>query len=119
MPQQPIQQPKAQKGSKISNTEWGLLIGALMWIDLIQFFLDAFAIGALINRFIDIVVGMSLGFYFWLRGVKMDTKKVMSLIASFALEEVPAIDALPLWSADGIATMLWDKADKNLPDLPI
>jgi hypothetical protein len=113
------QQSKPSKGSKISNTEWGLVIGALMWVDLIQFFLDGFAIGIIANRFIDIVVGMSLAFYFWIRKVKMDQKKVLTLIGSFIGEEIPGLDALPLWSADGIVTMMWDKADKNLPNLPI
>jgi len=107
------QKPKSS-GSKISNVEWGLVIGAVVVVDAVQFFLDAFAIGILANRFIDIVVGMALAFYFWARGVKMNAKKVLSLIASFVGEEIPVLDTLPLWTLDVILIMAWDKAEGKI-----
>lgn len=101
--------------SRVSNTEWGLLIGAAGMVDLFQLVLDVLGqIGVLANRFIDIAMGMALPFYLHMRGVKLDSKKVASMAVSFLLEEVPEVDALPLWCADVIAIMFWDKADQAL-----
>ncbi len=106
-------------GSKISNLEWGLVIGATAVVDVVQFVLDIFVIGAIVNRFIDIVVGMTLPFYFYIRGVKLDSKKVLGMAGAFGLEMVPGLDALPLWTLDVVYTMSMDKLDKKLPKLPI
>lgn len=92
--------------SKISNTEWGLVFGAYLLLDLIQFLLDVFfQIGIVVNRFLDIIAGGALVFYLWIRGeLKADpdnlTKKAIGLVATFLGEEIPDVDALPLWSAD-------------------
>ncbi|MHB0978314.1 MAG: hypothetical protein ACYC1K_02865 [Minisyncoccota bacterium] len=107
-------QNQKPSGSKISNLEWGLVIGAVAVVDVVQLFLNAFAIGILANRFIDIVVGMALPFYFWIRGVKMNAKKILSLIASFVGEEIPVLDTLPLWTLDVILIMSWDKAEGKI-----
>ncbi len=113
------QKPKSS-GSKIGNLEWGLVIGAVAIVDAVQLFLNVFAIGVLANRFIDIVVGMALAFYFWIRGIKMNAKKVLSLIASFVGEEIPVLDTLPLWTLDVILIMAWDKAEGKIEKaLPI
>lgn len=101
-------------GSKISNTEWGLVIGALLAIDVFQFILDMFVIGVVANRFIDMGVGMILPFYLKIRGVKLDKKKIGGMVGAFFLEMVPGLDALPLWSLDGVMNMVWDKADKKI-----
>jgi len=120
MPPQEIQQSSPRKGSKISSAEWWLVIGALAFVDLVQIVLDLFAgIGAVVNRFIDIVVGMALPLYCHIRGVNLDTKRIVSMVASFFGEEIPVVDALPLWTLDGLLLMTWDKADKKLPSLPI
>ncbi len=90
--------------SKMSHIEWGLLIGALGTIDLIQIGLDVFLeIGVIANRFIDIFVGMALPFYLHLRGESMsDPKRWIALVATFFAEEIPDVDALPFWCLDGI-----------------
>jgi hypothetical protein len=106
-----MEEQKPKSGSKISDVTWGLLIGAAIIIDIIQVGLDLLAgFGLLLNRFIDIAVGMALPFTFWMLGVKLDSKKILTWIASFLLEEIPIIDALPLWSLDVVVTMAWDKA---------
>ena len=108
------------KSSKVSNTEWGLVIGALACVDGAQVFLDIVFFGWL-NPLIDIMVGASLTLYCFLRGVKLDSKKALSILGSFLIELVgtQTLDTLPLWSLDGIALMLLDKADGKLPNLPI
>ena len=73
-------------GSKISNIEWGLLIGALFTIDLIQIGLDFLAVGAIINRFLDIFVGLSLALYLQMRGQSLaNPKRLFVLIGTFFL----------------------------------
>jgi hypothetical protein len=113
------QQPKPS-GSKIGNIEWGLVIGAVVLVDLVQLWLNVYVVGVLINRLIDIVVGMALPFYFWIRGVKLNSKKVLSIIATFVGEEIPVFDSLPLWTLDVLLIMAWDKADGKITKaLPI
>src|SRR4051812_9051216 len=102
--------------SKISNTEWGLVIGALAVIDLIQLLLDvAFGIGIIVNRFVDIAVGFFFGLYLQLRGQSLaNPKRFMGLLASFVGEEVPVVDALPLWTLDGFFNMSLAKAEEAI-----
>jgi hypothetical protein len=100
--------------SKISNTEWGLVIGAAVAIDIMQLILDIFAIGLIANRFIDIMIGISLPFYLKLRGVKTDWKKGGSMVVTFLLEFLGlGIDALPFWTGDVVLIMAFDRADKK------
>ncbi len=110
------EQQKKPSGSKISNTEWGLVIGALVIVDLVQFGLDSLLVGVFVNWLIDIAVGMALPFYFYLRGVKMDWKKGGALGLTFLLETLGIgwLDSLPLWSLDGVVTMVLDKGDRIL-----
>src|SRR5882724_81900 len=114
----PQNRAQPQKGSRISNTEWALVIGAAFAIDIIQIILDFFLIGEWINWLIDLFVGMSLGFYYNLRGVKLDAKKLITLITSLLIEET-SLGAAPCWGIDVCMTMAWDKADKNLAKIPV
>ncbi len=96
--------------SKISNVEWGLVIGALFGIDLIQIIIEWIliwiGIGIAINWFIDIMVGLSFALYLHTRGERMtDPKRAFGLIGTFLLELIPGIDELPLWGLDGIYAM--------------
>jgi len=107
--------------SKISNTEWGLVIGALLMVDLVQIVLEWLVIGLAINPFVDIFVGMSLGLYLHLRGQSLaDPKRIIGLVATFLGEQVPGVDAigLPLWTLDGIYNFLLSKSDKILEQVP-
>lgn len=99
--------------SRISNTEWGLINGLLIMVDIVQTILDFFVLGLLANRFIDIFIGMALPLYLKMRGVDLDKKKVWSMIGAFFFEMIPVVDALPLWSLDGFIMMGLDKADKK------
>ena len=106
-----------KSGSKISNVEWGLVIGALFTIDGTQIVLDLLVIGSLINRFIDIFVGMSLAFYLYLRN-QLDWKAMLALIVTFFAEEIPGVDVLPFWGADGLYYMWKAKKDILLNQIP-
>ena len=105
--------------SKISNVEWGLVIGALLTIDLVQLLLEWLVIGLVLNPFIDIFVGMSFALYLQLRGQSLaNPKRLLGLIGSFVGELIPVVDELPLWGLDGIFNMLISKSDKILAQVP-
>ena len=107
---------KKEGGSDISNTEWGMVISLLGIVDLIQIILNlALQIGVIVNRFIDIAVGLAWLTYLYLRGVNLKSvKTVGSIILTFFLEEIPDVDALPLWVADGVFVFSVTKAEKEL-----
>ena len=105
--------------SKVSNTEWGLVIGALFTIDLVQVLLEWLVVGLFINPFVDIFVGMSLALYLQLRGQSLaNPKRLFVLIGSFLGEMVPGVDELPLWGLDGIFNMVISKSNKILEAVP-
>ena len=92
----------------MSNTEWGFLIGALALMDLIQAALDLFAIGVVVNRFIDVIVGLSLIVILWIKGIR-GARIYGSIAAAFGLEFIPLVDVLPLWTLDGLYAFSQDK----------
>ena len=99
-------------GSKMSNIEWWLLIGALAMTDVVQLVLDAVTIGLAANRIIDLSVVMSLPLYLTLRGFKLDAKVLLLIGGSFLAEEIPIVDAAPFWTFDGWRLMNIDKQRK-------
>ncbi len=105
--------------SRISNTEWGLIIGTFILIDIGQIILDLFFIGVVANRAIDIVVFPVWFFYQKTRGIKLNSQKIIPLVGTFLLEMVgvQSLDALPLWTAEAIYIMVLYKAEKKAEDL--
>ena len=105
--------------SKISNIEWGLVIGALLTVDLGQIVLEWLVIGLILNPFIDIFVGMSLALYLQLRGQSLASpKRLFGLIGTFVGELIPVVDELPLWCLDGIFNMVISKSDTIMSKIP-
>lgn len=114
---------KENSGSKISNIEWGIVIGALFIVDLIQIILEwllgLIGISEIIIPLIDIFVGLSFGLYLHLRGQSVASpKRFISLISTLFLEMVPVVDELPLWGLDGIFNMMMSKSDVILSQIP-
>ncbi|KKT45276.1 MAG: hypothetical protein UW34_C0001G0035 [Parcubacteria group bacterium GW2011_GWA2_44_15] len=107
-------------GSNISNTEWGMVISLLFVIDGIQFALNWIGIpfiatlGTIANRFISFVTGLAWLTYLNLRGVSLMGLKLTSSILTFLFEEIPSIDALPLWGINGLYVMGLVKAEKEI-----
>lgn len=117
MPDAKKREEKKESGSKISNLEWGMVISLLAIVDTIQIGLDLLAqVGVLVNRFIDIVVAMAWPTYLKLRGVKLNAPRVISIIAAFFFEEIPDVDALPFWTADGIVMLASIKAEEKIKE---
>ena len=103
--------PEKIHKSKVSTFEWGIVIGLLIVIDIAQIILDGFVIGVVVNRIIDFVVGLALPFYLQIRGEKMsDPKRFLAWLATFGLEFIPVVDALPLWSLDGVYNFMLARA---------
>lgn len=68
-------------------------------VDIAQIILDFFAIGAVVNRFIDIAMGALILIYGALRGL-WTINKFLIFLAYFAGEMIPFVDALPFWTLD-------------------
>jgi hypothetical protein len=106
-----------KKESKISNVEWGLYIGALIMVDIVQAGLEWLLIGLVVNPFIDVFVGMGKTFYLYIRGENIkDSKRLLALGASFIGELLPVVDELPLWTFDGVYDMLLSKSNAILKE---
>jgi uncharacterized membrane protein len=106
---------KTTTPSKTNGGEWIMVILALAIVDVAQVILDLFAIGVAVNRFIDIIVALTLALYLFLRGELSDPdtriRIIAILIISFGLEEVPILDAAPFWTGD--ALYFWHLANKR------
>lgn len=91
--------------SEVSSIEYGLIIGVLLFVDIIQVGLDFFAIGVVINRFLDIVVGGALLLFLFLRGELKNSQTRKRLLTAFfatvITEEIPILDIAPAWTFDG------------------
>jgi hypothetical protein len=111
--------------SKISNTEWWLVIGALFTIDAIQIGIEWLLIwfagtSVVVNFCIDLFVGMSFGFYLHWRGENLaNPKRLFGLLGTMGLEMIPGVDELPLWGLDGIYNMIISKSERVIKNTPI
>ncbi len=103
--------PPPESGSKISNTEWGMAIGALLLIDAVEVGLDLlFDIGAVTNPFIDLLVNMAWPTYLYLRGVNLKSAKMLfTLILGAFFQEIPDFDGF--WAIEGVIVMGITKAE--------
>ena len=86
----------------ISNIQWGLVIGALIVVDAIEFLITLFGVGLIVNSFIDIAVGFFFGLWLQMHGQSFtSTRRLAAFVGTFILEFIPAVDALPWWTIDG------------------
>ena len=100
---------------EISGAEWGMVIGALVVVDALQFGLDfLYGLGEILNPFIDIATGLSFSSYLYFRGVKMNARAILSLSGVFLGEMIPVANNLPFWSAEGALIMAWEKGAKKI-----
>lgn len=101
-------QPQRFKRSRISSFEWWILLGFVVFIDLLQIVLDVLTIGLVINR-LDIIIGGSIIFYMMWREYKLDAGDWVLMGASVIGEEIPILDAAPFWTLD-----IWRFRQKDL-----
>lgn len=104
---------------RLTKTKWRMLVGLFVIVDLIQIILDLFAIGAVVNRFIDIAVGVGLPLFLRTQGVKLaNPKRMLAMLGTFVGEMIPGVDALPLWTLDVLYTWSTVKAEEALAKVP-
>ena len=104
---------------RLTKTRWRLLVGLFVIIDILQIVLDFFAIGVVVNRFIDIAIGVGLPLFLRTQGVKLaNPKRMLATLGAFVGEMIPVVDALPLWTADVIFTWSTVKAEEALAKVP-
>lgn len=116
MPDKKKNDKKKESGSKISNTEWGMAIFALLIVDLIEIGLDAlFGIGAFINPFIDLLMNMAWPTYLYLRGVNLKSaKNLATLFIGGGLQQIPGFDGF--WAIEGLVIMFITKAEEKIKE---
>ena len=83
----------------IGRAEKFLVYAFFGTFDLIQIILDFFAVGAAVNRIIDIVLAVLLLLYGAVRGL-WTGRKLLVLLATFVGEAIPLVDAMPFWILD-------------------
>lgn len=100
--------------SKIGTAEWFILILIALFVDIVQILLDLIAIGAIVNRIIDIAFGFLLGIYLHWRGVNMvSPQRLFALIGTFIGEEIPILDIMPFWTLDVVYTWYTVRAQQH------
>ncbi len=104
---------------RLTKTKWKMLVGLFVIIDILQIILDFFAIGVVVNRFIDIAIGVGLPLFLRTQGVKLaNPKRMLAMLGAFVGEMIPGVDALPLWTADVLFTWSTVKAEEALAKVP-
>ena len=103
-------------GAEISKTEWMLVISALALIDLLEIALDLLAVGLALDTIIDPGVGILFGLYL---ATRVQTQGLVGwFIGTLAGEAIPGLNALPLWTLDGIMSYLKYKEARLAAQIP-
>ncbi len=77
-----------------------LMTVTALFFDALQAILTMFGIGLIASPFISILAGFIFWLWFMMRGVSLVTpKRFLALGGGFLAELIPAIDALPAWTA--------------------
>jgi len=91
----------SKKTEPISNLGWFFLFSFVVVVDIAQIVLDlAFGAGVLVNRIIDVGVAFALLLIFHLKDVPLTQAQYMSIGSAFIGEQIPVLDALPMWTFD-------------------
>ena len=98
----------------LSNTEWGLVIGALATIDLTEFILGFFGVSEFDFFLVDSFLAMSLAFYMQMRGQSMNNNKRLIGLFTTWLVGLVGVGFGDFWWADGVYYMYLDKASAKL-----
>lgn len=89
---------------RIGKITSGLLLGTFVLIDLIQIILDAFAIGLVVNNFMDIGAALFLVAFLVFKGVPIVSDlRIFAAVSIAILGEnipLPLLEVAPFWSLD-------------------
>lgn len=84
---------------RISKPERLLVYTVIIIVDISQIILNFFVVGVIVNRILDVIVGILLFAYGFIRKL-LTTRISLGIIGSFAIEEIPIVDVLPMWTLD-------------------
>lgn len=91
----------AKKHEPITNLGWFFLFAFAVAFDIVQIVLDlAFGAGVLVNRILDVGFAFTLLLIFYLKNVPLTQAQYMSIGSAFIGEQIPVLDALPMWTLD-------------------
>lgn len=91
----------AKKPEPITNLGWFFLFCFVITVDILQIVLDlAFGAGVLVNRILDIGVAFALLLIFYLKDAPLTQAQYISICSAFIGEQIPVLDALPMWTFD-------------------
>ena len=109
--------PAPQQEEKLNIVIWVLLATGAGIIDLLQIGLEFLVIGTVLNLLIDILVGLSLGTFFLLKGM-LNWKTGFSIFLGFAVDFITDGIA-PAWIID--IGLVWIQTDgtRQLNKIPI
>jgi hypothetical protein len=110
---------KTQKAEqRINNVTAGLMIITALAYDAVQAFLDWILIGLVVNWILDIWAWLTFFIWFKLRGVSFaNPKRAISLNGGFIAELIPAVNALPIWTAAVIIMVITVKTEDKLASI--
>lgn len=75
------------------------LYAVAITVDIVEIILDFFVVGAIVNRILDIAMAIFLFFVFLVLRI-LDERASLILFAALIGEEIPGLDAAPLWTLD-------------------
>lgn len=91
---------ESEPKSSLPKTTIVLMTVTAIFFDALQAILTFFGIGLVASPFISIVAGLTFFLWFMMHGISVMTpKRLLGLGGGFFGELIPAIDALPGWTA--------------------
>ena len=112
------EKPKSQNQQRINSVTAIFMIVVALLYDAVQAFLDFILIGLAVNWILDIWAWLTFFIWFKLKGVSFaNPKRAISLNGGFILELIPAVNALPIWTAAVIILVITVKTEDKLTSI--
>ncbi len=113
------EEKKNQKAEqRINNVTAILMIITALAYDAAQAFLDFILIGLAVNWILDIWAWLTFYIWFKIKGVGFaNPKRAVSLNGGFIIELIPAVNALPVWTAAVIILVITVKTEDKLASI--
>jgi hypothetical protein len=94
------QESQEKPKSSLSKSTIVLMTITALFFDALQAILTIFGIGLVASPFISVFAGLTFWLWFMMRGISIVTpKRLTALGGGFLAELIPAVDALPAWTA--------------------
>lgn len=112
------EKPKSQSQQRVDSITAILMIIVALLYDAVQAFLDFILIGLVVNWILDVWAWLTFFIWFKLKGVSFtNPKRAISLNGGFIAELIPAVNALPIWTAAVIIMVITVKTEDKLASI--